>query len=71
LPTQACDLLLQVRCFGFGDIAVLSIRMVERRQITRDAGLHLLDPYGDRGHSEILVTVVDGFELTLSISVEI
>ena len=63
LPPQALDLLLEAHCLGLGDIIVLPIRTVERRQVARDAGLHLLDAFGDLGHREVLVAVVDGLEL--------
>ena len=62
LSPQALDLLLEAHCLGLGDIIVLPIRTVECRQVARDAGLHLLDAFGDLGHREVLVAVVDGLE---------
>lgn len=61
LPPQAFDLLLEAHRLGLGDIIVLPVRTVERRQIARDGGLDLFNALGDLGHREVLVTGVDGF----------
>jgi hypothetical protein len=50
LPPQALDLLFEAHRLGLGDIIVLSVRTLERRQLARDAGLGLLDALGDLGH---------------------
>ena len=63
LPPQAFDLLLEAGCLGLGHVVVLPVGAVQRRQVARDAGLHLLDALGDLGHREVLVAVVDGLEL--------
>ena len=62
LSPQALNLLLEAHCLGRDDIIVLPIRTVECRQVARDAGLHLLDAFGDLGHREVLVAVVDSLE---------
>ena len=62
LSPQALNLLLEAHRLGLGDIIVLPIRTVECRQVARDAGLHLLDAFGDLGHREVLVAVVDSLE---------
>lgn len=62
-PPQAFDLLLDAGCLRLGHVVVLPVGVVQRGQVARDAGLHLLDALGDLGHREVLVAGVDGLEL--------
>jgi hypothetical protein len=41
---------------------LFAVSAVQRREITRDAGVDLLQPLADLGHREVLVAVVYGFE---------
>jgi len=63
LTAKAGDLLGDLLGPGLGDVTVLAIGMVQGRQVTGDAGVHLLHPLGDLGHSVVLVAVVDRLEL--------
>ena len=48
---------------GFGDVALFAVSSIQGRQIACDAGVHLLHALGDLGQCEVLVSVVDRFEL--------
>jgi hypothetical protein len=63
LSAQALDLLLEASRLGLGHIAVMAVGAIQRCEIARDAGFHLLDALGDLGHREILVAGVDRLEL--------
>ena len=64
LPAQAGNLLLQPDRLGLGDIALFAVGSVQRSQVTRDAGVDLVDPPGDLGNGVIFVAIVHRFELT-------
>src|SRR5215472_10888110 len=68
LPAQAGNLLLQPDRLSLGDIALFAVGLVQRPQVTCDAGVDLLHPPGDLGHRVILVAVVYRFELLPSIA---
>src|SRR4051794_26624710 len=63
LSAQAGNLLLQPARLGLGDFALFAVGLVQRPQVTRDAGVDLLHPPGDLGDSVILVAIVHRFEL--------
>lgn len=63
LSPQAFDLLLEADSLCLGHITVLAIGPIQCREIARDTHLHLLDALGNLGHREVLVAVVDSFEL--------
>jgi len=63
LPPQAGDLVLDAAGLGFGDVALFAVSSIQGRQIACDAGVHLLHALGDLGQCEVLVSVVDRFEL--------
>ncbi len=56
---QAVDLLLDAGCLCLGHVVVPPVGVVQRCQVARDAGLHLLKALGDLGHREVLVAGVD------------
>jgi hypothetical protein len=41
----------------------MSLKPIQRRQVTHDAGVGLLHPLADLGHREVLVAIVHSFEL--------
>ena len=51
LSTQADDLFLQADRLDFSDIALVAVGPVQCRQVTRDAGVDLLDALADDGPS--------------------
>src|SRR2546421_77950 len=63
LSAQAGNLLLQPARLGLSDIALFAVGLVQRSQVTRDAGRDLLHPPGDFGDRVILVAIVHRFEL--------
>jgi hypothetical protein len=64
LSAQAGNLLLQPDRLGLGDIALFAVGLVQRSQVTRDAGVDLLHPPDDLGDRVIFVAIVHRFELT-------
>src|SRR5205807_10554086 len=63
LSTQAGNLLGQPARLGLGDFALFAVGLVQRPQVTGDAGVDLLHPPGDLGDSVVLVAIVHRFEL--------
>src|SRR5262249_33288069 len=64
LPAQAGNLLLQPDRLGLGDIALFAVGLVQRSQVTRNAGVNLLHSPDDLGYRVILVAIVHRFALT-------
>ncbi len=60
---QAGNLLLQPARLGLGDIALFPVSLVQRSQVTGDAGVDLLHPPDDLGDGVVLVAIVHRFEL--------
>src|SRR5439155_6757820 len=63
LSAQAGNLLLQPARLSLGDIALFAVGLVQRSQVTGDAGVDLLHPPGDLGDGVVLVSIVHRFEL--------
>lgn len=62
LFAQLGDLLPQPLRLRLGKLALLAVGRLQRRQIARDAGLHLLHASLDRGAGEVLVARVHRLE---------
>jgi hypothetical protein len=63
LTSKARDLLCDPVRLGFSDVALLTIRPVQRSEVTRDAGVDLFHSLADLSHREVLVAIVDGLKL--------
>ena len=63
LPFEARDFFLQAARLGLGHIAVLAVRALQGVEIARNGSLHLRYAFLNFGSREILVPVVDCFEL--------
>jgi hypothetical protein len=62
LASQTCDFLLETVCLGFGNVAFLAIRPVERGEVASNAGVDLLHAFLGLGHRVVLVAIVHDLE---------